>query len=280
MNHTRLNIQFWTQIANHKILKLLAILPLCTGCTVGYGNQIISFGYEEQIIAQNSTSTPIEFEPPPPPPNRGEPTGRAQGGAGRGCEPTALVPLTKSPNGNFLWGLTVSDRPQFWFSLPRQLTTKDAVEFVFTDNLGKVVYKTKLKNTTTPQGIVNFAIPQEIPPLQIGKTYNWSFSVYCDFQIVEDKPGNVRGSIQRIAVNPTLKNQLASSKSPINQAIIYAKNGIWFDALTTLGVNIRNKKEQNISSAWTELLRQVDLEKIVSLPVTNCCDRQQVKNQK
>ncbi|NJL62435.1 MAG: DUF928 domain-containing protein [Methylacidiphilales bacterium] len=258
----------YTKIANYRIFKLLTIFALCTSCGIGSG---------EQIIAQNLNSTSIKFEPPPPPPptRRGEPTGRAQGGAGRGCEPTALVPLTKSNKSNndsFLWGLTIAERPKFWFSLPRSLTSKDAIEFVLTDNSGKAVYQTKLNSSTTPQGIVSFAIPQNAPALEIGKPYNWSFSLYCDFKTVEDKPGNVRGSIQRVAVNPQLKNQLANSKTPVQQAATYAKNGIWFDALTTLGVNIRGEKTKDISFAWTELLRQINLQKITPLPVTNCCD--------
>ncbi len=274
MNHTESNIKILTQIVNNPVVKSITILALCTSCNVGFisGNQIVAVGSKP-----DSTSIAIKFVPPPPPPpiRRGQPTGRAQGGAGRGCEPTALVPLTKSNksnNDNFLWGLTVAERPQFWFSLPRSLTTKDAIEFVLTDNQRKTVYKTKLNSSITPQGIVSFPIPENIPPLKIGQSYNWSFSVYCDFQTIEDKPGNVQGSIQRIAVNTQLKTQLANAKTPLEQATIYAKNGIWFDALTTLGINIRKEKSKDISSAWTELLQQGNLEKNSSLPVTNCCE--------
>jgi Domain of Unknown Function (DUF928) len=274
MNHIKASTKILNQIVNHPVVKAITILALCTSCNVGFGKQIVA-------INPDLTSMTIKFvPPPPPPPNRGEPTGRAQGGAGRGCEPTALVPLTKSDksnNGNILWGLTVSERPEFWFSLPRSLTTKDAIEFVLANSQGKAIYKTKLNSLRTPQGIVSFPIPENIPPLQIGQSYNWSFSVYCDFQTIEDKPGNVQGSIQRIAVNTPLKNQLATAKNPVEQATIYAKNGIWFDALTTLGVNLRKQKTKDISSAWMELLRQINLQKNASLPVTNCCDRKNTK---
>ena len=266
MNQTRLRSKI-----SQKIFNTTVIFALCMSCAIGYGKQI-------NPKNPNSTLVAIKFLPPPPPPNRGEPTGRAQGGAGRGCEPTALVPLTKSNNRDLLWGLTVAERPQFWFSLPRNLTTKDAVEFVLTDNRGKEVYKTRLKDFNTPQGIVSFAIPQQTAPLQIGKTYNWSFSLYCDFQTVEDKPGNVRGSIQRVPISNTFKNQLATAKTPIAKATVYAQNSIWFDTLTILAVNMRGKKEKDISSAWTQLLQQVNLEKLVSLPVTNCCMQGKVPN--
>ncbi len=248
-----------------QIIKTLIIIALCTSCARLYAEQINTQNPNSKLIS-------INFEPPPPP-TRGEPTGRAQGGAGRGCEPTALVPLTKSTNGDFLWGLTVAERPHFWFSLPRNLTTKDAIEFVLKDDVGKEIYKMMLKNAEVPRGIISFTLSEKTPPLQIGKLYNWSFSIYCDFQTVEDKPGNVRGSIQRVSVSTTLKNQLAGAKTPVDQATIYAKNGIWFDTATTLAVNMRGKKQNDISSAWANLLQQVKFEKIVSLPVTNCCHK-------
>jgi hypothetical protein len=257
-------IRLIRKIPQKIIFNTTVILGLGISCAIGYG---------EKITAKNPNSTlvSIKFQPPSPPTNRGEPGGRARGGATRGdCEPTALVPLTKSNDGDLLWGLTVAERPQFWFSLPRDLTTKDAAEFVLKDELGKEVYKTRLKDVNTPQGIVSFAIPQQIQPLQIGKRYNWSFSIYCDFKIIEDKPGNVRGSIQRIPISTTLKNQLANAKTPIAKATVYAKNSIWFDTLTILAVNIRGKKEKDISLAWTQLLQQVNLKQLVSLPVISC----------
>ncbi|AFY36407.1 DUF928 domain-containing protein [Calothrix sp. PCC 7507] len=256
--------QFYIQI-----IKGAAIIALCASC---------SLNNREQITAGLPDSTAIKFAPPPPPTSRGEPTGRAQGGAGRGCEPTALVPLTKSTDGELLWGLTVAERPTFWFGLPRNLTTKDAIAFVLRDELGKEVYQTMFKTLQTPQGVVNFAMPKKVPPLKIGKLYGWSFSIYCDFQTVEDKPGTVQGKIQRVPISATLKNQLVNAKTPEAQAIIYAKNGIWFDALTTLGVDMRGGKEKAIASTWDDLLHQVNLEKVASLPIVPCCNQTQSSN--
>lgn len=253
-----------------KIFNSTGIIALCMSCGISYGDQ-------GNIKNQNSNLTAIKFQtpppPPPPPPNRGEPTGRSQGGAGRGCEPTAIVPATKSNNGNLLWGLTVSERPQFWFGLPRNLTTQDVVEFILTDDQGNKIYKTRLENINTPKGIVSFALPQQTPPLQIGKTYNWSFSIYCDFKLIEDIPGEVAGRIKRVPISTTLKNELADAKTPIDKANVYARNGVWFDAATILAINLRNKQQKEISLTWSELLKQVGLEQVVSLPITNCCTK-------
>ncbi len=252
-----------------QIINVATIFALIASCSLNQG---------EQIIAQVPNSTSINFNPPPPPPNRGEPTGRAQGGGSRGCEPTALVPLTKFPNGESNWGLTVAERPTFWFGLPRNLTTKDAIAFVLRDELGKEVYKRMLESSEISQGIVSFALPKKVSPLQIGQSYSWSFSIYCDFKTVEDKPGTVQGSIQRVPISAMLSSQLATAKTPVSQASVYAKNGIWFDALTTLGVNMGSKKDKAIALTWNDLLRQVNLAKVASLPVVPCCTQRELSN--
>lgn len=243
-------------------VKIIILIALCTSC----GRLLNADSKESNLVIAS-----IQYEPPPPPPTSGEPTGRAQGGAGRGCEPIALMPATLGKNGNYLWGQTVSSRPQFWFALPKNLTKKDAVEFVLKDNLDKEIYKTTLKSEI-PQGIVSFSIPKQIPALQTNKIYRWSFSLSCDFETVEDKPGNVQGIIQRVPISTKLKNQLAGAKTPVEQATVYAKNGIWFDTLTILAVNMRGQKPKDVLSAWTKLLQQVNLEQVTPLPINSCCN--------
>ncbi|AKG20881.1 DUF928 domain-containing protein [Calothrix sp. 336/3] len=242
-----------------------ATLLLCTSCSSNYTNQ---------VIAQVPSSPSIDYNPPPPPGTGPEPTDRRQGGAGRGCEPTALAPTIESNQGKYLWGLTVASHPRFWFSLPRKITTKDAIAFVLEDEAGKEVYKTMVQKSQIPQGIVSFSLPTKVPALQVGKSYRWSFSVYCDYQTVEDKPGTVTGKIQRVAVSSKIQNQLKNAKTPLMQAKIYAQNGIWFDAVTTLGLaKMQGKKDKAITSGWSELLTQVNLSKVTSLPVTSCCKK-------
>jgi hypothetical protein len=250
-------------------LLICTILALVASCSLNNG---------EQIIAQVPNSASINFNPPPPPPSRGEPTGRPQGGGSRGCEPIALVPLTKSTNNASNWGLTVAEHPTFWFSLPRNLTAKDAIAFVLRDESGKEVYKNMLKSSEIKQGIVSFALPKKVPPLQLNKSYNWSFQIFCDFATVEDKPGTVQGRIQRVPISAKLSAELANAKTPLSQASVYAKNGIWFDALTILGDNMGSKKQKAIATAWNDLLRQVNLGKVASLPIVPCCTQPKLSN--
>ncbi|NJL10181.1 MAG: DUF928 domain-containing protein [Calothrix sp. SM1_7_51] len=234
---------------------------------------LTSFFYTPQLlIAQNSSSGRIRFTPPPPP-ERGEPTGRSQGGASRGCESTALVPLTQTKNGELFWGLTVAQHPTFWFHIPRRLTKNDAIELTLLDESEKEVYKTKFIAPNTPKGIISLSVPSKQPPLEIGKIYTWSFSIFCDYKNVEDKPGTVKGKIQRVALSPALQTQLASAKSPLEQASIYAQNSLWFDTMTTLGTSIRTsgKKHTSLTTAWNDLLKQANLKNSISEPITPCC---------
>jgi hypothetical protein len=260
-------LKFYTQTVKILILILIAI---CTSCETGSNaeSKALSNQNPNLIIASIKYAPPPPPPPPPPSTNSGEPGDRRGGGAGRGCSPIALVPTTS--DGNYLWGQTVSPRPQFWFALPRSLTKKDTVEFVLKDNQDKEVYKTTL-TTETPRGIVNLTIPKHIPPLQTNIIYRWSFSVRCDAESLEDRPGTVQGIIQRVPISTKLKNQLAGAKTPIEQASIYAQNSIWFDALTTIAVNMGKQKTKDISETWNELLKQAKLEKVAKLPVVECC---------
>jgi Domain of Unknown Function (DUF928) len=251
-------------------LKFLTLVLISTSCG--------SFSQAES--ATQNIQTPgliiasVKYVPPPPPPappgRGGEPLGRGGGGAGRGCAPTALVPVTLDKNGNYHWGQTVSARPQFWYALPKQVTKRDTLEFVLKDNQGKQIYQTKLK-TEAPKGIINFTLPAIVPELEIGKLYTWSFMVYCDADAFVDKAGSVQGTIQRVTISTKLQNQLTGAKSPVSQASIYAQNGLWFDALSTLAVNMHAQKANDIDLAWNDLLTQAKLEKVAKLPVTNCC---------
>lgn len=251
-------------------------------CTLASTTVIFSLAFAnilntpQSLVAQTTSSGSIQYTPPPPPPpppDSGEPTGRAQGGASRGCETTALVPLTQTKNGELLWGLTVAKHPTFWLRIPRSLTTKDAIQLTLQDETGKEVYKTKFTTPATPQGIISLSVPSKEAPLEVGKTYTWSFSIFCDYKNVEDKPGTVRGKIQRVALSPTVKTQLNNAKSPLEQAKIYAKNSLWFDTVTTLGNSMRNssKKDAALTATWNNLLEQVNLTSSASEAITSCC---------
>ncbi|MEB3355727.1 MAG: DUF928 domain-containing protein [Synechococcales bacterium] len=205
------------------------------------------------------------------PPDVGTPSGRQRGGASRGpCRNyealTALVPTV----GDTVWGLTASDHPTFWFSLPTTLTPETAVEFTLQDEFNTPVYTTRFTAPGAQAGLIQIAVPLTAQPLTVNQTYSWALAIYCDparpFASV-----SVSGTVKRLALPQAPTSQPATAPS-LEQAKVYAAEGFWHDALNTLAVLYRSDAGQpQVAAAWADLLRQGGLEAIANQPITPCC---------
>ena len=259
-------------------------------------HMILAFAFALALVSFTSCLTRIQAQPtkpvvstvrfvPPPPPERGTPTGRQRGGASRGQCPvvgkplTALVPATQKTLGarqgsspalgtlESVWGLTVAERPTLWFYVPYTLTPKLPIEFVLQDEQGNDVYQTSFTSSQTPPGIAKFRLPSTAAPLKVGKKYHWYFSIYCD----SDDPVFVEGWVQRNALNPSVINRLQKA-TPRQRTALYAANGIWHDALTTLAeLRSANPQDATLRNDWVSLLQPVGLEAIAREPMSKCC---------
>ncbi|MBD2365289.1 DUF928 domain-containing protein [Anabaena minutissima FACHB-250] len=209
----------------------------------------------------------------------GEPRGRRRGGGSRGpCKEyetlTALVPINNTDIKDAVWGKSASPNPKFWFFVPEKLTAKVLVEFVIQDEADDYIYQTKFNPPETQSGIISLLVqPQE--PLVAGQSYRWTFSIYCDAE-KSSASVYVQGSMMQVVLNPTLQEQLEAAKTPLERAAFFAQNGIWYDALTTLGqqIQLSKRKDPEITSAWNELLQQVKLDSLASAPIIPCCTSQ------
>jgi hypothetical protein len=77
----------------------------------------------------------------------------------------------------------------------------------------------------------------------------------------------VRGFVKRIEPQETLKNDLANP-DPMARAIAYAKNGIWYDTLTTLAQMRRQAPDDaSLKAEWTQLLQSQKLESVADKPL-------------
>lgn len=190
---------------------------------------------------------------------------------------TALMPVTKATSGGqsasttpttseSVYGLTVAERPTFWFYVPYPLTSSRPVEFVLQDEKGNDVYQTQFTESETMPGVVGLQLPSTVDPLEVGKRYRWFFLIYCN----PEEPTFVEGWVERVALNPTLKNQLDQATTPQQKAAVYAEAGVWFEAVTTLAELRRQKpNDQALNAQWLDLLQSVDLEAIATEPVTS-----------
>lgn len=213
-------------------------------------------GRAVQKITPQTLKISAIFEPPP---DDGAPAGTAGGASRGGCpsDPkekpflTALIPATGKV-------LTVAERPTLFFYIPK--TSARKVGFSLKDETENDVYQTDLAITGNP-GIVSVSLPPSAPALEIGKTYNWYFSMLCNSS---DFSGNlvVNGSLQRTEISSTLA-KAQELTSPLERAAFYAKNGIWLEALANLAEARRKQPDDSkIAEQWTELLKSAGLETV------------------
>jgi|GEM_PF-675051 len=164
---------------------------------------------------------------------------------------------------------TTTAHPTFFIYVPEN--SAQALEFKLSlhdDDSGQSLYTTTLKPNTTA-GIVSITLPSgsDVPSLEVGKEYDWNFSVVCDPES-RDKDVAVGGSVERIQPDPNLVTQLATLP-PTERADLYAASGIWIDSLDTLA-DLRRSQPNNsdLKTDWEELLESVGLEeKIATSPL-------------
>ena len=163
---------------------------------------------------------------------------------------TALVPAATL-------GQTTAAYPTFFVYVPP--TFAQNAEFVLFDEDDNLLYETTV-NIAGRSGIIKLDLPVEnIPPLELSKNYIWEFGLVCD---PDDRSGDlsVMGWIERVEMDPSLKNQL--EQAPLEaRAPIFAGAGLWYDTLAVLA-ELRKKGPENsiFASQWAELLESVGLE--------------------
>jgi hypothetical protein len=177
---------------------------------------------------------------------------------------TPLLPTSQS-------GLTLKEHPTFFWHIPPS-SVKTAEFIVLTkdkDGEENIVYQTNLTLPNKP-GIVGFTLPNNAPALAINTTYRWYLTLICD---PEDSSNNpyVEGLVKRIPAKLPIAVSLQKPNS-LPMATMYAQNGIWQDALTSL-VKLRCSQPNNsiIKSHWMQFLDSVGLNKIASAPLVNSC---------
>ena len=202
-------------------------------------------------------------------------SGNRLGAAKRGsCAAPGQKLVALLPDTNL--GQTVADQPTFFWLMPElkpewqnrklhsrfRLTRVDAQDI----DIDPPVYETEFDSS--PVGINSLTIPQEIP---VGKNLRWTLVIVCD---PDDPDGNeyVKGWIRRVEPTPQLAAELEQANL-VDYPAIYAKAGLWFDALRYLSAIRRKVGDESIGDDWAALLKQVNLGDVANKPV-NCQQNQ------
>ncbi|MEB3358363.1 MAG: DUF928 domain-containing protein [Synechococcales bacterium] len=231
-------------IPNAHSPRRLAAIALTAGLLV--------VGFPWAAIAQ-------QYNPPPV----GLP-GRREGGGTRGDCSSADKPLMAlMPDTNF--GQTVSDYPTFYWYVPQ--ISAEAAEFVLLDEDNNEIFITTFAIADQP-GVISLSLPEGsgMPPLEVGKDYNWYFSLICDFS---DRSGDLftNGWIRRVDTTTLGLGDRLMTASESDRALIYAEAGLWFEALDTLARLRRlNPSDPAVQAQWGTLLRSVGLDEMVNEP--------------
>ncbi|MEG4962089.1 MULTISPECIES: DUF928 domain-containing protein [unclassified Microcoleus] len=171
---------------------------------------------------------------------------------------TALVPKNKI-------GRTVSEYPTLFFYLPQ--TKAELAEFTLEDQSGNEIYKQDV-TISNLSGVIGVSIPANtnVLPLEAGKSYRWNFTVICDAQ---DRSSDQieSGVVRRVELSADIRSQLEKA-DPRQKTVIYAENGIWQDALSTLAAARQaNPNDAELAADWESLLESVTLGKIAKEPI-------------
>ena len=182
-----------------------------------------------------------------------------------GCASSSQLSLTPLVPKNKI-GQTVSDYPTFFFYLPQ--TDAELAEFILEDQSGNQIYRQDLpiKNVS---GVIGVSIPANtnVPPLEVGKSYTWKFTVVCD---PDDRSSDQleTGIVRRVELSAEILGELDAADDPRQKTVIYAEKGIWQDALGTLAAARRaNPNDPDLAADWKSLLDSVKLGEIAAEPI-------------
>ncbi|MGG6269042.1 DUF928 domain-containing protein [Leptolyngbya sp. AN03gr2] len=211
---------------------------------------VLSSGLPGSVSAQSKS-----------PAGGGRPINRADGGD-RGCnilrrnaseQLFALVPaqkeaiIYKEPGMLWVYNPYTSDQP-----LKAKLTLRDEKAEI----VGKPIEVTL---PTTP-GIAGV----KLPTLGKQQSYQWYFSIICS-RTQPSKNPMVSGPIRRVDARSSSLTQIKPGLPSEQIAMIYAKSGLWNDAITVLASS--GKIQGNTMKVWTELLRSEQLEGLANKPI-------------
>jgi len=201
--------------------------------------------------AKASTTTAGSFSYRPP--MRGAPAARIGGGT-RGVGDMKLTLVVLAPDHT---GLTTKEQPTLYWYVSKPVPAKLEVTLINDENIDPELEQ--VIATPGDAGIQSLDLAKTGTKLEPGKEYRWFVSVVAE-------PGQrsndvvASGTIQRITPDDTLKGEIAGADERA-LAGVYAKEGVWYDAIDTLTRMIKKSPgDTTLQQQRTALLEQVGLQ--------------------
>ncbi len=236
-------------------LRAVKILPIFLSFELFFSLNTLQPVYAQSISETGKTQekviqTRVNFQPP----SNEKPNGSMPGGSRDGL--MLLVPEHQREQGEqgeqgeqepIVFGLTTKAKPVFFINVTK--SDIQEIDFILIDQEAQeIIYKNSI-DLSGNTGIIGIPLPVEAPSLEVGKTYIISFQVPGAF---------VNGLIKRVELNSDISSQLEGA-SPLEKAVLYAENGIWFETLEILDELKRSQPENAMLAAdWDQLLKIVE----------------------
>jgi hypothetical protein len=207
-----------------------------------------------------------------PPYGLGLPKGTVGTGVRGNCSQVSfcLTPLmpekVDKSNQPTYYPLTISERPTFFINIPRVSGTGYFTLYQQVASSPKKIYETTFP-VNISGGIIRFKLPLSAPALKVNTTYEWKLKIGENLINEEEVIGVLR--VARLSTK--VIEELAKS-APLERAFIYAREGIWFESIQTLaGLKETEPTNQNILTAWSDLLGSANLKNVAKQPLVQCC---------
>lgn len=212
----------------------------------------------------NPLNIEVNFDPPP---SDGDPQGTSGGGSRDGnlcvLDPqsgersiTPLVPASQ-------YGLTITDHPTLLIHVPK--TSAKNLFLSLEDANENSLYHTTV-SIENKAGIVSVSLPTHSPALETGKYYKWSIVLICGEALDPNDPVT-EVWVYRVKPDFILTSSLKQA-TPLEQAALFGRAGVWYDALTKLAELRRLHPEDPLLVAnWEKLLQSVGLGAFATEPL-------------
>jgi hypothetical protein len=208
-------------------------------------------------VAADATSTPT-YKPP----LRGAPASRVGGGS-RGADSAGAPRIAVlAPDHT---GYTTQEQPNLYWYLSKPVATRLEIT-VINDSSVQPLLEKKLE-TPIQAGIQCLRLKDLGIKLKPGVEYRWFVGLVAD-PLQRSNDIIASGTIQRNEPSPALLEKLSrADKQSI--PFIYAEEGIWYDAITSISESIAaNPKDMSLRQQRAALLEQAELNEPASFDKT------------
>lgn len=164
---------------------------------------------------------------------------------------TAIVPTADTAT-------TVSDAPIFLFFIPAPAQSGSAATFRLQSDDRTNIPPISVPLTGAP-GIVKVQVPPGT--LKPDTLYTWSFNLSCG----KGRNANLSGTVRRMAMSPSLAQQLAETISSQRRAALLQAEHSSLDAAALLAET--QKCEPTARTQWEQLLRSLELPELIGKPI-------------